>query len=143
MTLRNDLIGLDRLWETFNSPSLNNSSGYPPYNLIRNEDNYVIELAVAGFTEDQLSIDLQDNYLTISSHFNINEQKTINYVHQGIAQRNFVRKFVLGEDVVIDSAHLNSGILTINLHREIPEHKKPRKIEIQSKKLLTESKKSV
>lgn len=110
----------------------NNSSGYPPYDLEQiGDDHYRITLAVAGFTEQDLDIQLTDNQLTISG--DIKSSQTHVWLHKSIATRAFTRVFHLADHVKVRGANLENGLLTVDLYREIPEELKPRKIEIQVK----------
>jgi molecular chaperone IbpA len=106
-----------------------NSTGYPPYNITKaGENNYYIELAVAGFAEDDINIEYAENKLTVKG--NNTKPEYEGYVHRGIANRDFTRTFALNEDVEVKGAELKNGLLTIALERIVPEHKKPRKIAI-------------
>lgn len=133
-------IGFDSLVDKLQNTAA--ASNYPPYNLIKaEEDSYVIELAVAGFDEEDFDIELHDGILTISA--NVGEANTeTNYLHKGIAARSFVRKFTLADTIVVENASLHKGILTVRLKNVIPEEKKPKKILIGRQldpELLTES----
>lgn len=123
----------DLLMNEFFSPFIKSEdSSFPPYNIIRNEDNtkFRIEMAVAGISKDDLTINLEKNVLTIS-HKKVKDDDTkLKYVHRGIAQRNFVQRFLLGEYVQVQSADLQNGILVIELTVVIPEEKKPKIIQI-------------
>lgn len=122
-----------------------NSSGYPPYNITKTGDQtYAIDLAVAGFCEQDIDIEYAENKLTVKG--NLSCPDGLEYVHRGIANRDFTRTFALNEDVEVRGAELKNGLLTIALERVIPEHKKPKKISIgaiptikaDTKELLTE-----
>ena len=104
------------------------SSGFPPYNIRKDEENlYTIEMAVAGFSKEDLEAELKEGILTVRSKPNQEEGE---YLHRGIAKRAFSRSFTLSDDVVIKGADLVNGMLTINLERVVPEEKKARMIEI-------------
>lgn len=108
------------------------SGGYPPYNIeVIAPDQYQITLAVAGFDEDALDITSENNKLTISGT-NKDSGQQRNYLHQGIAGREFKRAFELAEHVKVVGADLKNGLLKINLVKEIPEAMKPRKISISN-----------
>lgn len=135
-------IGFDKLFDTMHRlNSTPKSQGYPPYNIIKSDDTkYMVELAVAGFKQDEIEIELRDDTLFIKGSKNTPEVET-HYVHKGIGTRTFQRSFTLSDDVVVKGAELSDGILYIALERVIPEEKKPRKIEIgtiSDKQLLTE-----
>lgn len=106
-----------------------NSSGYPPFNLEKvDENHYRITLAVAGFAMDELDVTVADNQLTITGIQKNDEAKT--YLHKGIAERDFTRSFVLADHVNVASARLDNGLLVLDLIQEIPDVLKPRKIAI-------------
>ncbi len=123
-------VGFDRMFDLLDNLGKSEASGYPPYNIERvDEDRYRVTLAVAGFSEADLEIELHENTLKIvGARPEIDEGRT--YLHQGIAGRSFERRFQLADHVKIDGATLVNGLLNIELRREIPEAKKPRKIEI-------------
>jgi len=108
-------------------------NGYPPYNIERvDENNYRITMAVAGFSEDDLEIEVREGMLRISgtrSEKETDDSETV-FLHRGIASRNFERRFRLAEYVEVSGAELENGLLHIDLRRELPDAMKPRKIEI-------------
>ena len=123
-------VGFDRL---FNEMLKTQSRGksvpqYPPYNLIKDGENYTIEMAMAGLTDKDIDIILEERTLTIS--YDKSEETRENLVHQGLAQRSFKRSFNLAEDIEIKKATLKNGLLSIEMERIIPEEKKPIKIKI-------------
>jgi len=113
-------------WET----NKTTSSSFPPYNVKKvDEDNYVVELAVAGYDRDDLDITVDKDTLIIKSdRENDNESE---FLHKGIAGRNFTQTFTLGEYMVVKSASLENGLLSIKIEREIPEDQKPKTIKIK------------
>ena len=125
-------VGFDDLFDRLFETDIN-SSGYPPYNIIKSDNsNYVIEMAVAGFSKDQIELELAGGELSIRSKItdqNDNSIKTL--VHQGISQRSFVRKFTLSDEIHVKNAELKDGMLRIKLERIIPENKKPKLITIK------------
>ena len=123
-------IGFDRLFNLLENNPNQSNNGYPPYNVeLVDENHYRIAIAVASFAESELDITAQDNLLVVKgSH--AAEQKERSYLYQGIAERNFERKFQLAENIQIKGANLVNGLLYIELERVIPEEKKPRRIEI-------------
>ena len=125
-------IGFDNLVkEFFNEPQFTNATGYPPYNLSKNKDDvYEITLAVAGFKKTDIEIELEDGTLKISGTSNVLDSDEIEYLHKGIAERNFIRTFKLAEYVEVNSAKLEDGILRVGLVRNVPEALKPQKIDI-------------
>ncbi|SBS30370.1 Small heat shock protein IbpA [Marinomonas spartinae] len=124
-------IGFDRLASLLDNAltSDNVSAGYPPYNIEVVDDNrYAISLALAGFEESDLDIKVEKNVLTVRGEkADAGEHR---YLHQGIANRSFERKFNLADYVEVTNAELKNGLLTISLVKEIPEAMKPRKIAI-------------
>jgi molecular chaperone IbpA len=126
-------IGFDRLTNALeNAYRSDNNSGYPPYNIeLLEENHYRISLAVAGFKEDELDIEIKNGRLTVSgAQKDGSEDKQ--YLHHGIANRNFERSYQLADYVRVKDAELKDGLLHIDLVREIPEAMKPRKIAINS-----------
>ena len=120
---------MDRVFE--NSPN-NGSTGYPPYNIAKlNDDEFMVSLAVAGFAMDNLSIEKDKDVLKIEGKAPKGDDE-VNYVHRGIAGRNFVREFTLADHVNVKEAKLENGMLNIHLVREVPEEMKPKKIEINA-----------
>ena len=115
-------------------------SGYPPYNIRKvNELQYVVELALAGFTKDDIEVELTEGTLTVRSAIAKddgadNDEKSSNneigFVHRGIAKRTFSRAFQLSDDIIVKDADLQDGMLIVNLERVIPDEKKPRLIPI-------------
>jgi len=123
-------VGFDRL---FNEMLKTQSRGksvpqYPPYNLIKDVENYTIEMAMAGLTDKDIDIILEERTLTIS--YDKTEETRENLVHQGLAQRSFKRSFNLADDIEIKKATLKNGLLSVEMERVIPEEKKPIKIKI-------------
>ena len=127
---------IDRIARTFESmDTMKPTVNFPPYNIIRsNENQYIIEMAVAGFMIDQIDIEFKEGYLTVSgeSESLSQDQEGVEYLFRGIANRSFSRSFILDEHLVVESARMDNGMLTITLERIIPEHLKPRKIEVLS-----------
>ena len=127
------VVGFDRLAGMIDQASrLDGSQGYPPYNIERVDENaFAIEIAVAGFTDDDLEIETKEGLLTVAGKRGENEDgEGRNYLHRGIAQRSFIRRYQLADHVIVTGANLQHGVLRIDLIRELPEEKKPRKIEI-------------
>ncbi|MEZ5946082.1 MAG: Hsp20 family protein [Hyphomonas sp.] len=127
------MVGFDRMASMIDQAArLDGSQGYPPYNIERvDEDAFAIEIAVAGFTEDDLDIETKEGLLTVAGKKNETEDGNgRNFLHRGIAQRSFIRRFQLADHVIVTGASLEHGVLRIDLVRELPETKKPRKIEI-------------
>ena len=127
-------VGFDVFDNIFDSVfNLNESNtSYPPYNILKSDNNYTISLAIAGFSKDEVDVSLQENELVIKGVAKDQDNK-IQFLHRGIAGRNFERKFRLADTIKVSNASYEDGLLNIYLEREIPEHQKPRKIEINSK----------
>ncbi|MCF7983464.1 MAG: Hsp20 family protein [Thiohalocapsa sp.] len=128
------MIGFDRLASSLESAYRADSGGYPPYNVeLRGEDRYLITMAVAGFTGEDLSLESAQNLLTVSGARKEEPQDAHRrFLHRGIATRSFERRFQLADYVKIVDARLENGLLHIDLVREVPESMKPRKITIRS-----------
>ena len=133
-SLRPFSIGFDSMFDEFDR-MLNSSeivSNYPPYNIVQGKDNdYKIEVALAGFDKKDISVEAKDNALTIrSKHKDTIDEKVNGVVHKGIASREFNRSFALGDNIKVKDAKLNNGLLTVDLEREIPDEEKPRLIKV-------------
>ena len=130
-------VGFDRTFNTLEllASSRAKETNYPPYNIRKiSEDQYAIELAVAGFEDKDMDIELVEETLTIKG--NRPKEAGDGLIHQGLAARDFVKKFVLSDDMEIKGAALSNGMLYIGLERIIPDEKKPRKIKLTSKSKL-------
>jgi len=128
-------IGYDKMFdrlELFNTALSKAVPGYPPYNIKKTEKNfYVLELAVAGFSKEDIDIELTDGSLTVSASAKTSDSKE-EFLHKGIADRSFKRKFELADNVEIRNADLKDGMLKISLEYIVPDNKKPKKIEINT-----------
>jgi molecular chaperone IbpA len=130
-------VGFDRLFNTLDRQFANSvKTSYPPYNIIQeNENSYKIEIAVAGFREDELDITVKDYVLTVTGEQKRDENvEGPTYLHKGISARSFTRTFTLGDHVEVKGAVVQNGLLLINLEREVPEEAKPKKIAITFQK---------
>jgi molecular chaperone IbpA len=132
--LRQDpfLVGFDQFFDRLLSTGVGSTqaASYPPYNIVKVSDSeFRIELAVAGFTEDEIDVTVQDDKLTVESRkdHSVDGGGEV-LLHQGIAERNFKRVWTLSPTIAVDSAKFVNGLLTINLKNETPEKEKPRKI---------------
>lgn len=132
-------IGLDEFFRHLdNIEAINGKHNYPPYNIIKIDPaNYLIEIAAAGFTSDEIDVELKENVLTVTGRVKP-EDKTPEYLYRGIAKREFVRVFQLADTIQVVNAGFVDGMLRIHLENFIPEHKKPRKILISNEKVLTD-----
>lgn len=128
-------VGFDRLFSLLDQASgVDSASTYPPYNIERTgENDYRVSVAVAGFTDDDLSIEVKENTLSIRGEKKVAEgEQKPDVLYQGIAARSFERRFQLADHVLVKGAVLEHGLLHVDLVREIPEAKKPRFIPISS-----------
>ena len=116
----------------FNDTLSKNAPSYPPYNIHKDDDQYIIEMAVAGFTEDDIDIEVQDDVLKVVGSASTSTNSS-SYLHRGIANRGFTRNFNLAETIEVKSASLINGMLQICLENIVPENKKPRKVNINKK----------
>lgn len=122
-------IGFDPLLDTFKQVAANSkAAGYPPYNIYKDKDTYVLELAVAGFSKEDITISVKELQLTVEGRLEASEAEPI---HKGIATRDFKQDFVLAEYVVVKGAELKDGLLRITLQQELPEELQPKIIKIK------------
>ena len=135
-SLRPFSVGFDSIFEEFDrllESSERYNSNYPPYNIRRlNDNDYKIEVALAGYSKDDIELELKDNTLTVR---NKTREKVVNdesngVIHKGISTRQFERSFTISEDIKVKHAELKNGLLNIDLERIIPDEKKPRLIDI-------------
>lgn len=126
----------------FHEDLTKNIPNYPPYNIKKNDENhYTIEMAVAGFGQHDIDIELADGKLVIRGLVKNEEENDNNFLFKGIANRAFTRSFVLNDEVIVNDAEMINGMLKIFLERLIPENKQPKKIKVRSrgeKQMLTE-----
>jgi molecular chaperone IbpA len=138
-SLRPFSIGFDDMFDQFESMldngHLTMQSNYPPYNIRKTgKDNYAIEVALAGFSKDDVEVEFEENLLTVRTkqvnklEVNSSDEELI---HKGISQRQFARSFTIADDVKVGEAQLKDGLLTISCERIVPEHKKKKLIEIR------------
>lgn len=130
-------VGFDEIFEQLarsHEQLSNNSVNYPPYNIVKYDaNNYALEIAVAGFSIDEIDIGIEGNNLTIIGE-KTSEAKEVTYIYKGISTRSFKRTIPLGDHIIVKDAIIMNGMLTIKLEREIPEALKPRKIAITAQK---------
>ena len=130
--LYRSVVGFDRLASLLETAAADAATGYPPYNIERTDENaYRVDIAVAGFRPEDLNIEVKENLLTVQGRKAANDEGR-RYLHRGLAERSFERKFQLADYVVVESANLADGLLSISLRRELPEALKPRRVEITS-----------
>ena len=126
---------IDRIQSDFFTDSFQGTQNFPPYNIIKRDGTgYDIEMAVAGFAEEDLEIEYADNVLTVSSKDSdpFKDSKEPEYVHKGISARQFTKKFSLADDVIVNDASMKNGMLKISMEKIVPEGKKKRSIKIVS-----------
>ena len=141
---RSAFVGFDHIFKELEEMTKHASDHYPPHNIIKDEDmKYRIEVATAGFKEEELKIELKDGILEVNGD---HTPRGLEFIHKGISTRKFHRSFRLSEYTQVTGASLENGILAIHLEVVLPEEKKPRKIEINNRsevttnaELLTES----
>jgi len=144
---RSSFVGFDHLFNELEHVARHANDHYPPHNIIRTGDtDYLIELAVAGFTRDELNIEVKDRTLVVTGE---HQSKGREYIHRGISTKKFKRTFRLSEHVHVNGADLQDGVLSVELKYVVPEELRPRKIEIghyeeltndtDTKELLTEA----
>ena len=129
-------VGFDRMARMLDGMTAEQAPGYPPYNIEKlNEDSYRITMAVAGFSESDLTVEVKENQLTIAGKVEKTESEDENrqYLHRGIAERAFERRFNLADHIKVGHANLENGLLHVDLVREVPEAMKPRTIAINGK----------
>ena len=125
-------VGFDRMFDNLSRYVDNNatSTGFPPYNIRKEGDyNYVIELALAGFGKDDIEVEVADGTLSVRSVKENSEDDST--VYRGISYRKFERKFTMADDIVVNGASLENGMLKLELERVVPEEKKPRLISVK------------
>jgi len=127
-------IGFDKIFQDF-SKTVDTNTNYPPYNLIKYSDSeYVVEVAVAGFSESQIDVELHKRTLRVSGRSDrADTEDTALYLHRGISGRDFTRVFTLAENVNVTGAEVDRGVLRVHLVHEVPPEHQPKKIEIKFK----------
>ena len=127
-------VGFDQLFRDVDKLYMNSAvnNTYPPYNIVKlDEDSFLIEVAVAGFAEEELDVTVDNGQLIITGNTSSRDDNR-DYVHKGIAMRSFTRTFRLADHIQVENARLENGLLAVELRRLIPEELKPRKIAIKS-----------
>ena len=135
-SLRPFSVGFDSIFEEFDrmlESTERYNSNYPPYNIRKlNDNNYKIEVALAGYSKDDIQLELKDSTLTVRNKTKekVIDEESNGVIHKGISTRQFERSFTISEDIKVKNAELNNGLLNIDLERIIPDEKKPRLIDI-------------
>jgi molecular chaperone IbpA len=129
--LNRALIGFDRIFNDFENRFQHSTTNYPPYNVIKHDENsFEIEVAVAGFDREDITVEVDQNQLVIKGQ-RTKDDDASKYVYRGLAARDFERSFTLAEHIIVGDAELTNGILRVKLTRIIPEALKPRLIAIK------------
>lgn len=133
--LNRALVGFDRIFDNFESRFANQiNSNYPPYNIIKiNENLYSVTVAVAGFGKDDVTVSIDQDQLIITGKKVNDSDDEAEYLHRGLAFREFERRFTLAEHMEVLSAEMKDGLLTVQIERKIPEAMKPKTIAIEYK----------
>ena len=127
-TFSRQAIGFDRLFDVMNNIR-GKDVNYPPYDIIKqDEETFIIEFALSGFSKDDLNITVKENHLTIEGDYIRGED--LEYLHKGIAKRSFTRDFVLADTLHVEDVTFSEGILRITIKQIVPEEQKPKKIKI-------------
>lgn len=129
-------VGFDNVFdEILRLSNQQKDTNYPPYNIVKHSENkFVIELAVAGFKEGDISVTVDNNLLTIEGSQSVDLDSNVEYLHRGISARNFSRTFTLADHVEVTNAVVTNGIMGITLERQVPEELQPKKIAISYNK---------
>ena len=128
--LNRSWIGADRFFERFASMPTYEDNSYPRFNVTKDGDSYQIEVALAGYKKENIIVERVENVLSIHGEKSLKDVADESYLHRGITRKAFKRSFTISDDVRIDNASFVDGILTVDLHVEIPEERRPRQIEI-------------
>ena len=130
--LNRAFVGFDRIFDDLERRFANQvSSNYPPFNIAKMADNlYDISIAVTGFEKDEISVEIEANELTVRGEKKSSEDTEPEYLHRGLALRDFEKTFTLAEHMKVRKAEIKNGILSVHIEREIPEALKPRVIDI-------------
>ena len=130
--IRRQFVGFDRVIDLLNQNFEVSVNSYPPFNIQKlDEENYEIQMALAGFKESDLNVTVEDGTLTVEGDQSSSEES--DYIHQGIAERKFKKSWSLADTVIVEGAKLTDGILKVALKNVIPEEKKPQTIKIKTK----------
>ena len=126
-------VGFDRIFDHLinHSHNMATSTGFPPYNIVKHDEyEFSIEMALAGFSKEDIEVVVEDGTITVKSAYD-DKIENAEVLHRGISQKKFTRKFTIADDIEVKGAELSNGLLEIKLERIIPEHKKPKVIKIK------------
>mgnify|MGYP003110901298 FL=1 len=127
---RNMTVGFDNIFDQLSTLSHYETPNYPPYNIKKiDKENYQLEMALAGFSKEDIDVEVKESILTISAK--TSEKDDDNFVHRGIAQRAFKRQWTLAEHLEVDNATFKDGVLIVDMKLNLPEEKKPKTIKIK------------
>jgi molecular chaperone IbpA len=131
--LNRALLGFDQLFDNFEQRFGNQiSNNYPPYNVIKHDENtYEIEVAVTGFQQNEITVEIDQNQLIVKGHKDRKDLEELSYLHRGLATRDFTRSWTLAEHMEVGQGSVKNGVLTIELKRVIPDSLKPRVLNIK------------
>jgi molecular chaperone IbpA len=131
--LNRALLGFDTMFNDFEHRFANQiKDNYPPYNIVKHdEDSYVLEIAVTGFAKDEVTVEIDQNQLVVKGVREKGEDITAEYLHRGLAFRDFTRSWTLAEHMIVGEGSIKNGVLTIELKRVVPEALKPRVLKIK------------
>ena len=131
--LNRALLGFDDLFNNFETRFANQlNNNYPPYNIVKHDENsYEIQIAVTGFDKEEVTVEIDQNQLVVKGQkVKVDGDEEVNYIHRGLASRDFTRTWTLAEHMEVEQGHIKNGVLTIGLKRVIPESLKPRILKI-------------
>ena len=126
-------VGFDRVLDQLvnHTHNMATSTGFPPYNIVKHDEyEFSIEMALAGFSKEDIEVVVEDGTITVKSVFD-DKVENAEVLHRGISQKKFTRKFTIADDIEVKGAELKNGLLEISLERIVPEHKKPKTIKIK------------
>jgi molecular chaperone IbpA len=136
--LHRDMIGVDRFFDALQGDFVQTTGGYPPHNVEQlSEDDYRLTIAVAGFNREDIELTVREGMLIVEGRKQeTDEDRSRNYLYKGIANRAFTKSFRMGEYIEVADANLIDGVLTVDLHREVPEIAKPKRIAIGNRSTI-------
>lgn len=132
--LNRALVGFDRMFEDFEQRFANQiNQSYPPYNVVKYDENsYEIQIAVSGFDKEEITVEIDQNQLIIKGRHTESESESVQYLHRGLAARDFVRSFTLADHMEVGEGTIKNGVLKVEIKRVIPEALKPRVLTLKA-----------
>lgn len=133
-SLNKALLGFDEIFNNFENRFANQiNNNYPPYNIVKQDENsYELEIAVTGFTKDEISVEIDKNQLIVKGVRDKNSDAPAEFLHRGLAFRDFTRSWALAEHMEVSNGTIKNGVLTISINRVVPEALKPRVLNIKA-----------